>query len=172
MLVGCATVASLFPFIGTIVYSIVRPPEYLEDAHEREVEIRAAEARLRCSRAAPAATAARDRAELPALPELHAKAQGAVQQLRQAARPALARLPVLRGRGGGSPRRRARGGVDLGETRPQPRVARPPPAAARGQTIAEPTASLGASAVARRLRLGADGERNRLTSSPPCPTAH
>lgn len=46
LLIGCATVASLFPFIGTIVYAIVRPPEYLEDAHEREVEIRAAEKRL------------------------------------------------------------------------------------------------------------------------------
>ena len=46
MLVGCATAASLFPFIGTIVYLIVRPPEYLEDARERELEIAAAEARL------------------------------------------------------------------------------------------------------------------------------
>src|ERR671923_497021 len=46
MLVGCATAASLFPFIGTIVYTIVRPPEYLEDERERELEIKAAEARL------------------------------------------------------------------------------------------------------------------------------
>ncbi|HYP47143.1 MAG TPA: zinc ribbon domain-containing protein [Thermoleophilaceae bacterium] len=46
MLVGCATAASLFPFIGTIVYLIVRPPEYLEDVRERELEIAAAEARL------------------------------------------------------------------------------------------------------------------------------
>ena len=46
MLVGCATAASLFPFIGTIVYMIVRPPEYLEDMRERELEIAAAEARL------------------------------------------------------------------------------------------------------------------------------
>jgi hypothetical protein len=46
MLVGSATVASLFPFIGTIVYTIVRPPEYLEDRHERELEIKAAEKRL------------------------------------------------------------------------------------------------------------------------------
>jgi hypothetical protein len=46
MLVGCATAASLFPFIGTIVYVIVRPPEFLEDARERELEIAAAEARL------------------------------------------------------------------------------------------------------------------------------
>ena len=46
MLVGCATAASLFPFVGTVVYMIVRPPEYLEDVHERELEIQAAEARL------------------------------------------------------------------------------------------------------------------------------
>jgi Double zinc ribbon len=46
MLVGCATAASLFPFLGTIIYMIVRPPEYLEDARERELEIAAAEARL------------------------------------------------------------------------------------------------------------------------------
>jgi hypothetical protein len=46
MLVGCATLCSLFPFLGTIVYTIVRPPEYLVDAREREIEIAAAEARL------------------------------------------------------------------------------------------------------------------------------
>src|SRR3954451_1741848 len=46
MLVACAAAASLFPFIGTIVYVIVRPPEYLEDVRERELEIAAAEARL------------------------------------------------------------------------------------------------------------------------------
>jgi hypothetical protein len=46
MLVGCATLCSLFPFLGTIIYLIVRPPEYLEDAREREIEIAAAEARL------------------------------------------------------------------------------------------------------------------------------
>jgi len=46
MLVGCATAASLFPFVGTIVYMILRPPEYLEDVRERELEVQAAEARL------------------------------------------------------------------------------------------------------------------------------
>jgi hypothetical protein len=46
MLVGCATAASLFPFIGTVVYLIVRPPEYLEDVRERDLEIAAAQARL------------------------------------------------------------------------------------------------------------------------------
>ena len=47
MLIGCATAASLFfPFVGTIVYMIVRPPEYLADVRERELEIAAASARL------------------------------------------------------------------------------------------------------------------------------
>jgi hypothetical protein len=46
MLVGCATAASLFPFVGTVVYMILRPPEYLEDVRERELETQAAEARL------------------------------------------------------------------------------------------------------------------------------
>jgi Double zinc ribbon len=46
MLIGIATAASLIPFLGTLVYVILRPPEYLEDVHERELEVRAAEARL------------------------------------------------------------------------------------------------------------------------------
>jgi hypothetical protein len=46
MLVGCATAASLFPFVGTLVYMILRPPEYLEDVRERELEMQAAEVRL------------------------------------------------------------------------------------------------------------------------------
>jgi double zinc ribbon protein len=46
MLIGCATAASLFPFVGTIVYMVLRPPEYLEDVHERELEVQAVEARL------------------------------------------------------------------------------------------------------------------------------
>jgi hypothetical protein len=46
-LIGCATLASFIPYIGTAVYAIVRPPEFLEDAHERELEIEAAELRVR-----------------------------------------------------------------------------------------------------------------------------
>jgi len=46
-LVACATIASFIPYIGTAVYAILRPPEFLEDAHERELEIRAAELRVR-----------------------------------------------------------------------------------------------------------------------------
>ena len=47
MLVGCSAAASLiFPYVGTIVYMIVRPPEYLDDVRERELEMQAAEARV------------------------------------------------------------------------------------------------------------------------------
>ena len=47
MLVGCAVVAAIiFPFVGVVVYMIVRPPEFLEDVRERELEMQAAEARL------------------------------------------------------------------------------------------------------------------------------
>jgi RNA polymerase subunit RPABC4/transcription elongation factor Spt4 len=46
LLVFCATVSALIPFIGTLVYMIVRPPEYLEDVRERELEMQAAEARI------------------------------------------------------------------------------------------------------------------------------
>ncbi len=47
MLVFCATAASLFPFVGTIVYAIVRPPEFLDEVYLRNLEIQAAEERLR-----------------------------------------------------------------------------------------------------------------------------
>src|SRR5436190_2367460 len=47
VLIACATGASLFPYVGTIVYAILRPPEFLDDARERELEIRAAELRVR-----------------------------------------------------------------------------------------------------------------------------
>lgn len=45
LLVACAVVAALiFPFVGTLIYAIVRPPEFLEDQYEREVSIQANEA--------------------------------------------------------------------------------------------------------------------------------
>jgi len=47
ILVACATAASLFPFVGSIVYAIVRPPEFLDEVYLRNLEIQAAEERLR-----------------------------------------------------------------------------------------------------------------------------
>ncbi|MBW8741391.1 MAG: double zinc ribbon domain-containing protein [Gaiellaceae bacterium] len=46
-LVGTAVVLPLVaPFIGVLVYMLFRPPEYLEDVRERELEIKAMEERL------------------------------------------------------------------------------------------------------------------------------
>ncbi|MGB0872632.1 MAG: hypothetical protein ACPGYP_05790, partial [Solirubrobacterales bacterium] len=48
VLIGSATLAALiFPFAGALVYAIVRPPESLDDAYERELDVRAAELRVR-----------------------------------------------------------------------------------------------------------------------------
>ncbi len=46
LIVLCATLASVIPFAGTIVYMIARPPEFLDDVRLRELEMEAAEARL------------------------------------------------------------------------------------------------------------------------------
>ena len=47
LIIGTAVAAALlFPFIGAVVYMIVRPPEFLEDVRERELEMQASEARL------------------------------------------------------------------------------------------------------------------------------
>ena len=35
VLIACATAASVFPFVGTVVYTILRPPEFREDREER-----------------------------------------------------------------------------------------------------------------------------------------
>lgn len=40
-------VAVVFPFIGTLIYLIVRPPEYLADSRERELELAYLERELR-----------------------------------------------------------------------------------------------------------------------------
>ncbi len=47
VLVTCATVGAMIPFIGAAVYAILRPPEFLDDARERELETKAAELRVR-----------------------------------------------------------------------------------------------------------------------------
>jgi hypothetical protein len=47
LLVTVATVIGLVPpFVGPFIYMLFRPPEYLEEARERELEIRAIEERI------------------------------------------------------------------------------------------------------------------------------
>ena len=46
-LVGMAALIGLIPpFVGALIYLLLRPPEYLEEVRERELEIRAMEERL------------------------------------------------------------------------------------------------------------------------------
>ena len=49
----CVATAVCFPFVGVLIYLILRPPEYLADVHERELEIRAMERRLGADSACP-----------------------------------------------------------------------------------------------------------------------
>jgi hypothetical protein len=45
-LVALATLLGLVPVVGPFIYMLFRPPEYLEDVRERELEIKAMEDRL------------------------------------------------------------------------------------------------------------------------------
>ena len=46
MLVWLATILGIVPFVGPVIYMLFRPPEYLEDVRERELEIKAMEENL------------------------------------------------------------------------------------------------------------------------------
>ena len=45
-LVAFAALLGALPYVGPLVYMLFRPPEYLEDVRERELEIKAMEDRL------------------------------------------------------------------------------------------------------------------------------
>ncbi len=163
-LVACATVASFFPYIGTAVYAIVRPPEYLEDAHERELEIKAAELRVRQLREQTCPNCEYPvEKNYPALPQLPAPAQGPLPELRQAGRPALGPVPLLRDeprrRRRGAPRRKRQGPRASARRQRQPAKRRGTAAAAvkrRREADQGPTKqpkSKGAPAVSRTLIL-------------------
>lgn len=42
----CVALSLVLPYLGSIIYLIVRPPEYLDEARERELELLALERRL------------------------------------------------------------------------------------------------------------------------------
>jgi hypothetical protein len=47
LLVGLSTlIALVIPFVGPFIYMLFRPPEYLEDVRERDLEIKAIEDRI------------------------------------------------------------------------------------------------------------------------------
>jgi len=54
VIVAVAVLTSLvLPYMGTVVYAILRPAEYLAEAQERELEVRAMEQELQVMRACP-----------------------------------------------------------------------------------------------------------------------
>lgn len=54
VIVAVAVLTSLvLPFMGTVVYAILRPAEYLDEVRERELEVRAMEQELQVMRACP-----------------------------------------------------------------------------------------------------------------------
>ena len=94
-----ATILGLVPpFVGALIYMLFRPPEYLEDVRERELEIKAMEERL-ARRGAPLSGLPGSRRGLVSrLPCLHDEA-AAVREPQGAAGDALAGLPLLRDAG-------------------------------------------------------------------------
>ena len=93
-LIGTSTaLALLFPFFGAIIYMLFRPPEYLDEVHERELEIKEMEARLGSTLPR---LPGRDRPGLPRLPCLHHSPQTTLRPLQGAAGAALADLSLLR----------------------------------------------------------------------------
>ena len=46
LVAACVALSVFIPFLGSIIYLIVRPPEYLDEARERELELLALEQRL------------------------------------------------------------------------------------------------------------------------------
>ena len=99
-LVALATLLGLgLPFVGPIIYMFFRPPEYLQDVHERELEIKAMEQRLAQLDQRCPVCRARVESTYLALPRLHDPAQGGVLVVRPAARRALAGVPALRDAG-------------------------------------------------------------------------
>jgi hypothetical protein len=46
VIAACVALSVVIPFLGSVIYLIVRPPEYLDEARERELELLALEQRL------------------------------------------------------------------------------------------------------------------------------
>ena len=96
-LVAMATLlGAIPPFLGPLIYMLFRPPEYIEDVRERELEMLAIEERLaerdlRC----PVCRGVVEPSFL-VCPGLHDPAQAVVRGVRRAARADLAGVPVLR----------------------------------------------------------------------------
>ena len=95
-----ATILGLVPpFVGALIYMLFRPPEYLEDVRERELEIKAMEERSRATGASLSGLQGSRRGLVPRLPRLYDEAAAGVRELQGAAGDALAGLSLLRDAG-------------------------------------------------------------------------
>ena len=133
-LIACATAASVFPYLGTVVYTILRPPEFLEDREERELELRAAEPELRqrIEQSCPHCEYPIERNYLRC-PNCERRLREPVPEVPQTTGSALGDLPLLRNRGPQAAPR-ARHTPRAGSSRPRP--ASDPPLSARASSEA------------------------------------
>ena len=148
VLIACATAASVFPFIGTVVYTILRPPEFLEDREERELELRAAELRLRqlIEQSCPHCEYPIERNYLRC-PNCERTPAQPLPQVPQAARPEVGHLPLLRDRGAAPAR------ADRTSTRPSAGAEPARASAARRRASAQQRPSGPAEQARRAIRL-------------------
>jgi hypothetical protein len=92
LIVWVVTAIGVVPFIGPLIYMLFRPPEYLDDIRERELEIKAMEKRLGGRDLHCPVCRADVEEEFLICPVCTTK----LRDLQQAARGAVAGVPVLR----------------------------------------------------------------------------
>lgn len=161
-LVACATIGSFFPYIGTAVYAIVRPPEFLEDAHERELEIRAAELKVR-----QLTEASCPNCEYPVeknylrCPKCQHRLKDPCPSCGKPVDPRWALCPYCENALGGRPRRQK----PKGEGRREPRPERPAPREERGKR--RPAAKAKEAAEPVKGEEGEETERPKRTQRSP-----
>ena len=173
-LIACATIASFFPYIGTAVYAIVRPPEFLEDAQERELEIKAAELRVRQLTRPPARTAStRSRRTTCAAPTASAAsrtpARAVASPSTRAGRSAPTARPRLPERARRPGRKEEKSDVARRprERRRRPTAAKRRPAKAPGSLPQKSPRPLPERAGSRRLQRGATNHQTTSKEPPP-----
>jgi hypothetical protein len=167
-LVACATIGSFFPYIGTAVYAIVRPPEFLEDAHERELEIRAAELKVR-----QLTEASCPNCEYPVeknylrCPQCRHRLKDPCPSCGKPVDPRWALCPYCENALAGRPRQ----GKPKGEGRREPRAERSAPREPRGSSEARPAAKRRPATRPKDAPVEDDQETSRPTKKDAAPRA-
>lgn len=181
VLIACATGASLIPFVGSIVYSILRPPELLDDRRERELEIRASELRVRQleEAACPNCEHPVERAFLRC-PSCRARIKDPCESCGKPVDPRWSICPycetptrhaaaVQRERRPAAPKRRAKAPTKAG-VRKAPAKSEAPPRSSRSAD-SEPKKRSSPSPTTRAVRPARPAESRTTSSRPPKPSA-